>query len=338
MLSTLRNAAVAVAVGTCICAASSVARAQDYVIRFSNAVDNRADVSTRAALLFQKEVEANSKGRVKVQMFYGNQLGSLPAILDQVKDGTIQMNDTGLPFLTKYVPDAQAFGLPFLFKDAATAHAAFDGPIGTELRKLVAEKAGIRILAIGEYGFVNILNAKRPVKTLTDLKGLRIRTTPSPIAIATFKQMGAVPVSLDYAEIYTAIQRGVLDGTDQALPIIYDSKFYEVGKYVTETDHFFNAMVFNINAKFFDSLPPDLQKVVQDAALKAQAFDREAMTEENAKARQAMLAKGVAILAPDDAALAAFREAVAPVYAEAKAKGSFGEAGTRWMDELSKGR
>ena len=106
ILPVLRSLAMAATLGACM--AAGAARAQDYVIRFSNAVDNRADVSTRAVLLFQKEVEANSKGRIKVQMFYGSQLGSLPAILDQVKDGTIQMNDTGLPFLTKYVPDVQA--------------------------------------------------------------------------------------------------------------------------------------------------------------------------------------------------------------------------------------
>ena len=308
------------------------------MIRFSNAVDNRADVSTRSALLFQKEVETNSKGRIKVQMFYGSQLGTLPAILDQVKDGTIQMNNTGMPFLSKYVPDVQAFGLPFLFKDADAAHAAFDGPLGSEVKRIVRERIGIRILGIGEFGFVNVLNNKRPVTSVADMKGLKIRVTPSPIAIATFNQLGAIPVSMDYAEIYTAIQRGAIDGTDQALPIIYDSKFYEVGKYIAETHHFFNAMVFNINAKFFDSLPPDLQTIVQEAALKAQAFDREAMADENAKARAAMLAKGVAITELEPAALAEFRAAVAPVYADAKARGSLGPDGTRWMDELSKPR
>src|SRR5262249_14656687 len=150
----------------------------------------------------------------------------------------------GFGFLAKYFPDVQAFAMPFIYKSEADAHAKLDGPLGDELKKAVLQRTGIRILAIGEVGFKNIFNSRRPVNGLEDLKGLKIRVLPSPIAIASFNALGAVPVSMDYAETYTGIQRGAIDGAEQSYSTIYDNKFYEVAKYISQTNHFFDVVCF----------------------------------------------------------------------------------------------
>lgn len=316
----------------------SRARADSYVIRFSAPIGNRADVTSRSALLFKKEVEEKSGGRITVQMFFGSQLGTLQAVADQVRDGTIEMNGVGFGFLAKYFPDVQAFTLPFIFKNETDAHATLDGPLGDELKKAVLEHIGVRILGIGEFGFKNIFNNRRDVETLADLKGLKIRVLPSPIAIATFNVLGAIPVSMDYAETYTAIQRGAIDGAEQSYSTIYDNKFYEVAKHISETDHFFEAMCFNINEKFYQSLPTDLRSVVAQAAIDAQNSNREMTEREDQHAKAELKAKGVTIDELTPEALAAFHAAVAPIYTEAKSKFAFGPDGTRWVDRLTKPR
>jgi tripartite ATP-independent transporter DctP family solute receptor len=312
------------------------AKAQDFTLRFSHVVAAKDDVTSRAALLFQKEVEENSKGRIRVQMFFGGQLGTLPAITDQVKDGTIQMDTVGFPFLAKYVPDVQVVLLPFLFKDEAEAHKAFDGPLGDDIIATVLKKSGIRILAVGEFGFSDLLTRKGPIRTLADMKGLKVRSTPNALSVQTFSLLGAIPVTLDLAEIYTGIQRGAVDGSDLAARSVYSGKFYEVGKYLTLTHHSFQPMLFNMNNKFFESLPPDLQAVVQKAAIDARDYNRKEILTEQAEAIGQLEAKKVVITTLTPEALDQFRKAEAPLYSNAQSMLSLGPDGMRWLAELTK--
>ena len=319
--------------------AAHVAIAADKtVIRFSSGIGSRTDPSNIAIQQFKSDVEAAASGRLEVQVFYGNQLGTLQDVTDQVKDGTIQMNSVSFGFLAKYFPDVQAVLLPFLFTDADQAHATYDGPIGQEIKDKLAAKSGIRILGIGEFGFKNVFNSKHPVVTMQDLSGLKLRVVPTPITLATFKALGAVPVSMDYAETYTGIQRGVLDGAEFAYGTIYDAKFYETAKYVSDTRHFFEGYCFTINDKFLHSLPEDLQKIVRDAGTKLQNFDRELVGKQDQEAKAQLAGKGMTLTTLSPEARAQMQKAVLPVYAEAKSKFGFGPDGIRWIDELTKGR
>jgi tripartite ATP-independent transporter DctP family solute receptor len=318
-------------------AATNAAFAADKtVIRFSAGIGSRTDPSNIAIQQFKTDVEAAAPGRIEVQIFYGNQLGTLQDVADQVKDGTIQMNSVSFGFLAKYLPDVQAVLLPFLFSDAAQAHAAYDGPIGQDIKDKLAAKSGIRILGIGEFGFKNVFNSKRPVVTMQDLAGLKLRVVPTPITLATFKALGAVPVSMDYAETYTGIQRGVIDGAEFAYGTIYDAKFYETAKYVSDTGHFFEGYCFAINEKFLLGLPADLQKIIRDSAIKLQNLDRQLVAKQDQEAKALLAGKGMTLTTLSPAVRAQMREAVRPVYEEAKTKFGFGPDGIRWIDELTK--
>jgi len=310
--------------------------ADKTIIRFSAGIGSLTDPSNVAIRQFKTDVEAAAPGRLEVQIFYGNQLGTLQDVADQVKDGTIQMNAVSFGFLAKYFPDVQAVLLPFLFTDADEAHAAYDGPIGQDLKDKLAAKSGIRILGIGEFGFKNIFNSKRPVTSMQDLGGLKVRVVPTPISLATFKALGAVPVSMDYAETYTGIQRGVLDGAELAYGTIYDAKFYEVAKYVSDTHHFFEGYCFSINDKFLRGLPEDLQKIVRDAAIKLQNLDRQLVAKQDQDAKAQLAGKGMTLTTLSPAVRAQMREAVRPVYELAKTKFGFGPDGVHWIDELTK--
>lgn len=320
-----------------VCGVSHEAVAADkVVIRFSSGIGSRTDPSNIAIRQFKTDLEAASAGRIEVQIFYGNQLGSLQDVTDQVKDGTIQMNSVSFGFLAKYFPDVQAVLLPFLFTDADQAHAVYDGPIGQDIKEKLLAKSGIRILGVGEFGFKNVFNSKHPVVTMKDLSGLKLRVVPTPITLATFKALGALPVSMDYAETYTGIQRGVIDGAEFAYGTIYDAKFYETAKYVTDTRHFFEGYNFTINEKFLRSLPQDLQKIVGDAGTKLQNLDRQLVAKQDEEAKAKLAGKGMTLTALSPAARAQMREAVRPVYEEAKTQFGFGPDGIRWISELTK--
>jgi tripartite ATP-independent transporter DctP family solute receptor len=186
------------------------------------------------------------------------------------------------------------FGLldfPFLFSHARQADAMVDGPLGKMLSAKLADK-GIVVLGFFDLGFRNVTNSKRPITRPEDLEGLKIRVIPNPVFLETFKAFKANPVPMPFAELYGALESKAVDGQENPYAVILSNKFYEVQKFVSATNHVYAANIVLVSKKFWDSLTPAEQKMMNDAANEARGYQRQVSRAAAQKAVGDLQAKG----------------------------------------------
>jgi TRAP-type transport system periplasmic protein len=229
--------------------------------------------SSIAMQQFKKEVDAASKGTLIIEVFDNQQLGGAQENVTQTRAGTIAMCWVGMAFLARTVPELEAVSLPFMFPSREIAYKVMDGPAVDLIEGKMGEK-GFTSLGFMELGSRQVTNSVRPVKTMADLKGLKIRMQPIETHLATFRALGANPQPMDIKEVYSALEQKVIDGQDNPFALILASRFYEVQKYVTNTGHFFDFIAVVANKKKFDSLSPEHQKIVRTAMSNAIAAQR----------------------------------------------------------------
>ncbi|MDO4231043.1 MAG: TRAP transporter substrate-binding protein [Lautropia sp.] len=228
----------------------------------------------KAAKLFADEVRKNSDERLRVQVYHNSQLGNDATVIGGVRGGTIDIMMAGSVNFAGLLPQMGALDLPFLFRDAAHAYATLDGKVGSDLMAGLREHQ-LEGLGWFEVGFRSITTSNRAVRTPDDVKGLKIRTTTNPSQIMAFRLLGTNPVPMPLGELYQALETGAVDAQEHPVSITWSSKFYEVQKYLTVSHHAYTAMPVVMNRQRFESLAPDLQKVLKDAARKASAFQRD---------------------------------------------------------------
>jgi tripartite ATP-independent transporter DctP family solute receptor len=306
-----------------------------YVIRFAMAT-NRDEVTSQSQIIFMKQVESLSHGQLRVQLFFGEQLGSTQAQFDQVRDGTLQMAQGVTDWLAKYFAPIQVFSLPMMFPDYASAHKAVDGPVAKEVGDALLKRAGFRILNWENIGAKAYFNRKHPINSLQDFTGLKMRVIPSPIAVATAQAFGVEPVTVDYKEWYTAIQQGVVDGGDAPLTSIYSTKVYEVARYASVTNHVVGFSPTVVNEAFFSSLPQQLQNIILEAAKGAENSEWSALSKNDATIMDDMVKRGVKFNSLSAGGREELRAAAKPVWNQFKQK--LGPDAARWIDQLSAGR
>jgi len=222
--------------------------------------------SAAMADVFKSEVEANSNGRIKVELFPSGVLGNEANTLTQVKAGVVQSYISSSGGIQPFYPLIDVTNLPFAFSSYNVGYKVYDGAFGKEFAEDIEKKAGFKVLGFGESGgFFAITNSKKPVKSPADTKGIKLRAM-SPLHQEIAKSLGASAITIAWAEVYTSLQTGVVDGQMNPISIITMAKFQEVQKYITLTNHLYAPYVWVINPKFYSSLPADLQNVVSDAA------------------------------------------------------------------------
>ena len=224
--------------------------------------------STQAMQLFKEIVEKRSNNQIQIDMFDSMKLGGARENVDATRAGTVFLNWNGMAFLSRIVPEIEAATLPFMFPNREAAFKAMDGALGALLEKKLAEK-GFVALGFMELGSRHVTNNTRPIRTADDLKGMKIRMQPNDTHLATFRALGANPVSLDIKELYSALQQGVVDGQENPYPVILANRFFEVQKYLTQTGHFFDFIAVVANKSQFDALSGENQKIIRDAAAAA---------------------------------------------------------------------
>ena len=214
--------------------------AEAYTMRLSlpNAT---ASIPAAAALRFAAAVNRRSGGQLQIEVYPNGQLAKEQESIDALTSGVIDLAIQQVGFLTSLVPQFQVFDLPFLFKDAAASYRVLDGPIGDELFATLDPK-GIVGLGWGSNGFKEFETTARAVVNVADMKGLRIRILGGAIFVATYQALGAIPVTFDLSEVFTALTQRTLDGIDVAIAGFASGKYYTVCKHVAMSNHVLAAI------------------------------------------------------------------------------------------------
>jgi tripartite ATP-independent transporter DctP family solute receptor len=237
--------------------------------------------SSVAMNMFRDELSKASGGSFAVDVFPAMQLGGAAENVQNVRAGTLQMIWVGMAFLSRTVPELEAISLPFQFDGREQAFRVVDGPVRKLLDAKFADK-GLIDLGFMELGARHVTNSKRPIRSIDDLKGMKIRMQPNETHLATFRALGANPVAMDIKELYSALQQGVVDGQENPFSVINASRYFEVQKFVANTGHFFDFINVVANRRAFEALPAAQQKTLRDSMAKAVAWQRSrAQAEEN---------------------------------------------------------
>jgi tripartite ATP-independent transporter DctP family solute receptor len=255
---------------------------------------------TKSALVLKELVERGTSGRVEVTIFPDGQLGSNGPMTNSVKAGTLDAVVTDVTYISTAVPEADVFNLPFLYANTAQVLRFANGPVGERMKPKINEAFGCEVLGFATDGSRNLWNSKRPIRTPADIEGLKIGVQPSKIQRDTVLAFGGIPTVVAFNALYTALQTGLIDGSDKAFADMIELKFYQVTKYLTLTSHFSIVNVLIVSKKFMDKLSPEDQAVVRAAGKPAvDAQIEEILTGE--KAALAFLQdKGIQIFRMED--------------------------------------
>src|SRR5471030_334937 len=241
--------------------------AQAQTFRFASEAP-RSDTQFIAAEKFNELLKAKTNGALDAKIFPDSTLGAFQAAISGVRGGTIDIAVSGSANFSGSVPLVGIFDIPFLSKDTEHAYRVLDGKVGQSmLDKLDA--IGLKGLAFLDNGWRELTNNVRPVKVPADVKGLKVRTTGSPVHIEAFKELGANPVPMPLAELYTALEMKTVDAQEHPLGVLWSAKLYEVQKYLSLTNHAYSALILVMNKAKFDALTPAQQKAVIEAAHEA---------------------------------------------------------------------
>jgi C4-dicarboxylate-binding protein DctP len=254
----------------------SVVRAAPIVMKFGLAApDLNPSFWATHYNFFKYEVERQSNGRIQVELIWGGALGSPEDMLKQVMMGQIQGSNPSEGVLAEVFKPVQVLSIPYLLEDEYQAWRLYDGPFIQKLTKELLDKTGIRVLHWWESGgFKQWTNSRRQVHSLADMKGLKIRVMPSPIFQTMVSSLGASPTPISFSELFGALKSKTVDGQDNALSLVDLFKYHQVQKYVTVDNHVYAISAMVVNDKFYQSLPSDLQQVIEKAQKVALAVNR----------------------------------------------------------------
>lgn len=267
------------------------------------------------AMLFMGEkIEEKSGGKIKVKVYPNQQLGSERELVELLQIGSLGMTKVSAAALEGFAPTMQVFGMPYLFRDDEHQRKVLNGPIGKQLL-LDGEKFWLRGLCYYDAGKRSFYTKDKPVETPADLAGLKVRVMESPTAANMVRSMGSSPTPVSYGELYTALQQGIVDAAENNPPSLYTSKHYEVCKFYSLDEHTAIPDVVIISTKVWESLNPEEQEWVQEAADESAAYESILWAESTAESMRELEAAGVTITRPDKEP---FRKAVEGVYEELK--------------------
>jgi tripartite ATP-independent transporter DctP family solute receptor len=260
-------------------------------------------------------VEQKSKGRIKISVYSGAQLGSDQQMQAALRGGTQEFTAPSTATLANLVKEFGVFGLPFSFANEKQAYAVFDGPFGQSILAKLAEKDIIG-LAYWENGFRHFTNSKRAIVKAEDLGGLKVRTMQNNLYIDLFSGLGANAIPMPVNELFNALETKAVDAQENPYTVVQAQKFYDVQKYLSTTGHAYDAQVLIASKKFWDKLSAADKTLMQDAAREATDFQRQTSREMNAKARAELIKAGMQINDVSDAERQRMREKLQPVIAK----------------------
>jgi tripartite ATP-independent transporter DctP family solute receptor len=295
------------------------ARAADFVFKVGSGLlaDHPTTIRFNEAAT---NIARDSNGRMELRVFPGGQLGGEADMLNQVRSGAIEIFPIGGLVISSVVPMAALDGTGFAFKDYGQVWAAMDGELGAFIRAAIMEQSPLYVTSkIWDLGFRQITNSVRPINSLNDLSGMKIRVPSAAAYIDLFKALGASPVDMQYPEVYTALQTHIVDGQENPLALIATSRFYEVQKYCAMTNHMWNGFWCLVNARAWRRLPSDLQEIAEKNINAAGLAQRQDLANLEATYHDTMAKAGIAFNKPETDSFRA-RLRSSGYYAEARRK------------------
>lgn len=252
---------------------------ETYLIRIAS--DETIDTPcSEATLVFKELVEEASEGRVTVEYYNDSAMGDEREIAESVNMGNLEMGIISAAYMSTYAPDWYITDLPYVFSDRATMYGYLDGEVGDHLKQVLLTNSKLEVLDFADGSFKAILNGVKPVKTVADLHGLKIRCQENKINMALYKSWNSSAVPMGFSEVYTALQQGTIDGVDTSPLYMRSGKFYEVAKNYTLTNHQALLMISIVNSDYINSLPEDIQQIIRDASYEAYSVQERQIVQE----------------------------------------------------------
>jgi tripartite ATP-independent transporter DctP family solute receptor len=316
---TLLKASTATAVMAGI-GAPLVARAQqaEFSYKFANNLPDTHPINVRGREM-AAAIKQETKGRVDIQLFPSSQLGSDTDTLSQLRSGGVEFFTLSGLILATLVPAASINGIGFAFPDYPAVWKAMDGDLGAYIRSQITKANLVVMDKIWDNGFRQTTSSTRPINTPEDFKGFKIRVPVSPLWTSMFKAFDASPASINFNEVYSALQTKIVEGQENPLALISTAKLYEVQRYCSLTNHMWDGFWFLANRRAWERLPEDVRAIVAKNVNAAAVKAREDTEKLNAGLQSELAGKGLVFNQPD---LKPFREKLrqAGFYAEWKAK------------------
>lgn len=296
---------------------SVTVRAKNYNIKLAhNLPATKTSLLHQAALKFKAILEKSSNGQAIVQIFPATQLGSDVSVAKKVQSGAVEMEIITANKLGAFYPAIDLYSLPFLMNDFDVAARVFKTPVYKTVVDDMEKQTGFKAIAFVAQGFRNITNSKHPINSPEDLRDLKIRVPKNKIELALFKALGSNPINIPGSELFSALQQGVADGQDGAAAWAYAKKVYEVQKYLAVTHHQLSCATIIINARFFYSLPKELQENILKAGAETQVFWQKISKDTAAEIIGKFKSKGMEITYPDLQPFTKIARSIYPQFAE----------------------
>jgi tripartite ATP-independent transporter DctP family solute receptor len=239
----------------------SYGQAAEFSYKFAHNLPVTHPIHLRAKEMVDA-IRDETRGRVDIQIFPNNQLGSDTDTLSQLRSGGVEFFTLSGLILSTLVPAASITGIAFAFTDYNKVWAALDGELGAYVRAQTLKANIVAMERIWDNGFRQITSSTRPIVTADDLKGFKIRVPVSPLWTSMFKALDASPASINFVEVYSALQTKIVDGQENPLALIATAKLYEVQKYCSLTNHMWDGYWFLANRTALERIPPDLRAIV----------------------------------------------------------------------------
>lgn len=266
------------------------------------------------ALKFKELVEGKSDGKISVEVFANEVLGSEPQMVENVSMNDLEMVASST--FAQYEPKVDLFGLPFLFDDNEAAWESLDSEVSKDIYSSLLDN-NLRVIGHFENGMRHTTTKDKPIESIEDFKGLKIRTPEMKILMDIFKSLGASPTPMAFGELYMALQQGTVDGQENPITNINASKFYEVQKYLSLTGHSYSSTDIAISNQFWTSLSDEQQQIIQESIDEAVKFQRNLVVEKEADYLEELKSHGMIVNEPDKAGL---RDATNSVYEDYRKK------------------
>ncbi len=295
--------------------------AAEFTYKYANNLPATHPLNLRANEAVERILKATD-GRVEIRVFPNNQLGSDTDTLSQLRSGAVEFFTLSGLILSTLVPAASINGVGFAFKDYDQVWRAMDGKLGAYVRAEVGKRGLLAMDRMWDNGYRQTTTSAKPIRSPEDFRGLKMRVPVSPLWTSMFTALGAAPASINFSEVYSALQTKIVDGQENPLAVIDAAKLYEVQKYCALTNHMWDGFLFLGNRRAFDRLPAEAQTIVARELNRSAIDERADVAKLNADLRGKLEGAGMAF---NDVDPAPFREALRKNGFYAEWRGKYGD-------------